>query len=278
MHYTSPIVLSALALSLVAPACSSEKCGTSDRGCVDDSESASATDVTPTGSTGTPTTTEPTTGTPGELMRCKANCAVDSDCTLDGMDIGFTCVEGECGFPSCTTDAGCQALFGGWSEPCTMTAECLTGEVCIDIGGGDGRCASQPGPGFACADFGLVEVMKPALEGGDVTVCGNVDATCKDAVCVSPCKTDADCPAELGTPHCSPDTGECRCTADSECQATMQPGFNVCLDGRCGCSSDADCAGGTNVDTCVAGSCGCSSSAACTDPVFDNVTQVCEAA
>jgi hypothetical protein len=273
MHYTSPIVL---ALILVAPACSDEKCGTSDRGCVDVTETASATDGTPTGSTGTPTT-EPTTGTPGELLRCKATCTADTDCTFDGTDIGFTCVDGECGLPSCTSDEGCRTLLSGWSEPCTMTAECFMGEACI-VHAGDGRCATQPGPGFACADFGLVEVTKPALEGGDVTVCGNIDATCKDAACIDPCSSDADCPAERGAPHCSLATGECQCTADAECQATMQPGFNVCLDGRCGCSSDADCAGGTNVDTCVAGSCGCSSSAACTDPVFDNVTQVCEAA
>ena len=123
------------------------------------------------------------------------------------------------------------------------------------------------------------ELEVRALEGGDVTVCGNIDATCKDGDCFSPCKSDADCPVGQGTPHCSPDTGECRCMADADCQATMQPGFSVCMeDGRCGCSSDFDCAGGSNVDTCVAGSCGCSSSAACTDPSFDNVVLVCEAA
>ncbi len=283
MHHASPIVLTALLVAALAVNCGGPDCGANDK-CAADSTlpntsagSTGSTSDDPTTATTEPTT-EPTTGTPGELMRCTATCTADNDCTLDGMDIGFTCVEGECGFPACTTDEACQQLFSGWSEPCTMTAGCLMGEACIDIGGGEGRCATEAGPGFACGDFGLAELTKPAVEGGDVTVCGNTDATCTDAACTSPCKSDADCPVEQGAPHCALDTGECRCSADAECQATLQPGFNVCLDGRCGCSGDADCAGGTNVDTCVAGSCGCSSTAACTDPVFDHTTQVCEAA
>ncbi len=297
MTYAAPIVLSSL-LALLAPACASPKCGegVNDRCFIPDTESGSATDVTPTStssttsptsttsttsptSTSTPTTSDSTTGTPGGLMRCTPTCSADSDCTLGGMDIGFTCIDGACGLPPCVDDLGCQTLLGGWSEPCMATAECFAGSACIDIGGGQGRCASRSGRNFKCTDVGLVELMKPALEGGALlAVCGNIDATCNDGACFDPCASDMDCPAEQGTPHCQPDTGECTCASDDECEATLQPGLSACLDGRCGCSEDAECAGGTNVDACVAGSCGCSSTAACTDPIFDNATQLCEPA
>jgi len=279
MLYTSPIVMGLLTLALLAAACNKTgECGESDRGCVEPTDSTTA--VTPTGTTGSTRADPPTTtGTPGGLMRCTPTCTADADCTLGGMDIGFTCVDGVCGLPPCADDLGCQLLFSGWSEPCTKTAECTMGAACIDIGAGEGRCATQPGRIFKCADFGLVDLMKPALaDGVTLVVCGNIDATCRDDACFDPCQSDAECSAEQGTPHCQQDTGECTCTADNECQATMQPGFNACTDGRCGCSSDVDCAGGTNVDICVAGSCACSSTAACTDPVFDNVTQICEPA
>jgi len=87
----------------------------------------------------------------------------------------------------------------------------------------------------------------------------------------APPTCDQSCPSGR---VCSSSLGCVECFLDADCGA----GNPACIDGRCGCSSDADCAGGTNVDTCVAGSCGCSSTAACTDPIFDNVTQVCDAA
>jgi len=279
MLYTSPIVLGSLILALLAAACTKPgECGESDRGCVD--PTGDTTDATPTstGPTDAPTTST-TTGTPGGLMRCTPTCTVNADCTLGGMDIGFTCVDGECGPPPCVDDLGCQQILSGWNKPCTNTAECTMGEACIDIGAGEGRCAIQPGRIFKCTDFGLVDLMMPALaDGVALVVCGNIDATCKADACFDPCQSDAECPAEQGTPHCQQATGECTCAADDECQATMQPGFTACIDGRCGCSDDADCAGGTNVDVCVTGSCACSSTAACTAPVFDNVTQLCEPA
>ena len=283
MAHAAPMTLGSLLLAVLAPACASPKCGEgiNDRCFIPGTESDSATTVTPTGPTSesSPTTSDATTGTPGGLMRCTPTCTADADCTLEGMAIGFACVEGACGLPPCVDDIGCQLFFSGWSEPCTKTAECFMGEACIDIGGGEGRCATQPGRSFKCADFGLIDLMKPALEGGAlIVVCGDTDAVCKDDACLRPCQTDEDCSADQGTPHCQPDMGQCTCTTDTECQATLQPGFNACIDGRCGCSSDADCASGTNVDVCVAGSCGCSSTAACTDPIFDHVTQICEPA
>ncbi len=290
MPYAARLLLTSLALALLAPACTNNtKCGDHERGCVDSDDSLTATTGVPTGFATEPTTTqatEPTTGgtgttaettgDPTELLRCKPTCTVDSDCLIDAMDIGFTCVAGECGLPPCLDDLGCQRTLSGWSEPCTSDRECFMGEACIAVGN-EGLCATQPGRAFACADLGLVEIVMPAVAGGDVTVCGNIDATCTAGACVSPCKTDADCPVERGTPHCQADTGQCTCASDDECQTTGQPGFTVCLAGTCGCSSDADCAGGTNVDTCVAGSCGCSTNATCTDPIFDHVTPICGA-
>ena len=239
----------------------------------------STTEPTTTGTTTTldPTTDDPTTGTtadPPGLKRCQPTCSADSDCLLGGVDIGFVCVDGQCGLPPCLDDLACQYIFGGWTDPCAATRDCAPGEACLAIDDG-GLCATVATPKFTCADLGLVAITRPAVEGRDVTVCGNLDATCTDQRCVSPCKTDADCPPELGAPHCQTATGQCICAADDDCLAALQPGFRVCLAGVCGCSSDVDCAGGANVDTCLAGACGCSSTAACTRPIFDNVTQVC---
>lgn len=243
--------------------------------CGDAGGDASAGSSTGTSSTTADTTVEPTTGEPG-LQRCEPTCEADADCTLGGDDIGFVCVDGVCGLPPCTDDDACVALLSGWSTGCGAQAECAADEVCVEIAADDGRCAVAPGPMFACADFGLEEVLRPTIEGdANATVCGSPDAACVAGACAAPCKSDAACPAFLGAPHCDRATGQCTCSSDAECLATMQPGLVACIAGRCGCTGDADCVGGTNVDTCYAGACGCAGAASCTDPVFDGATQVC---
>lgn len=210
-----------------------------------------------------------------EVMRCESLCDADADCRLGGEDLGFRCRAGVCAYPPCTSDAPCVAELSNWRRPCKAGAECAAEEVCIDVGGGDGRCALAPGA-FQCAEFGLSEVTRPALMGGAArTVCGNPDARCRQGECVAPCKGDDSCAPEMGHPHCDPASHACVCASDEECVAAGVPGYAACMSGRCGCRFDADCQGGTNVDACYAGVCGCSADAACTTPVFDGAALSC---
>lgn len=223
-------------------------------------------------------TGEPTGGaTTGEpaLMRCEPLCQGDDDCTIDGADMGFRCIEGRCAYPPCEDDARCVADLSNWKKPCAGDGECGAEERCIDIGGGAGRCALRPGT-FACADFGLQELMRPALAGGEqVVVCGNPDAVCEAGECRAPCAGDEACAPEMGHPTCEPGSGRCVCTSDQDCVDSKLPGFVACEGGRCGCRTDADCEGGANVDACYAGACGCASDQTCTVDYFDAATLVC---
>lgn len=219
---------------------------------------------------------ETTEGAPAtEVLRCESLCDVDADCRLGGEDLGFRCLDGVCGYPPCTSDAQCVAELSNWRRPCAVKGDCAAEETCIDVGGGDGRCALAPGA-LQCGDFGLSEMMRPAFVGGEArTVCGNPQAICAAGECVAPCTSDDTCAPEMGHPHCDLQARACVCESDQECVAAAVPGFAACLDGRCGCRTDADCKGGTNVDVCYAGVCGCSSDQACTSPVFDAAPLAC---
>lgn len=229
-----------------------------------------------TGSTGS--TTGPTGGATTStdmLMRCEPLCEADEQCLIDGADTGFRCLQGRCVYPPCTDDAGCVADLSGWKTACAGDDGCGGEERCIDAGGGQGRCALRPGT-FACAEFGLQELMRPALAGGEqVVVCGNPDAVCEAGECVAPCKGDDACMPEMGHPTCDTASGRCVCTSDQDCAASKVPGFAACEDGRCGCRTDADCEGGPNVDACYAGACGCASDRTCTVNYFDGAQLAC---
>jgi hypothetical protein len=210
-----------------------------------------------------------------EVTRCESLCGADVDCRLGGQDLGFRCRDGLCAYPPCSTDAHCVAELSNWRRPCAQGSECAAEEACIDVGGGDGRCALAPGS-FMCAEFGLVEVVRPTLGGGaGRTVCGNPEARCVRGECEAPCASDDACAPAMGHPHCDPATRACVCASDQECVAAGVPGYAACTRGRCGCRADADCEGGTNVDACYAGACGCSADRACTTPVFDHATLAC---
>jgi len=240
----------------------------------------SGTETTASSSSSTSATDPaPTTGEPVELQRCTPTCSLDADCLIAGQDSGFRCIAGACQVPPCSDDAACRVAASGWQDPCADQAACGPGRACIVIDGGEGRCAALEGDMFMCTDLGLVALARDPIEGGrPVLVCGDDRSTCVDDHCARPCLSDAECPPQLGQPHCDVPTGACRCSADADCQMSGQPGLTACLAGTCGCQVDADCQGGSNVDTCVAGACGCSSTAACTSPVFDHVTQICQPA
>jgi hypothetical protein len=237
------------------------------------SEATTATSSAPT-TGGTATTGGATTTSGGEPTRCVSLCESDRDCLQNGADLGFGCVAGQC-VPACASDEECVADLSGWSEPCVDQGGCGADQACIDVDGA-GRCALVPGV-FACADFGLVELMRSTIAGDmTVTVCGQGNVSCTGGQCVAPCASDTECPAAMGHPFCDVNTGQCECEVDQDCVDSQLAGYTRCIDGRCGCSSDADCAGGKNVDTCHDGVCGCSSDAACTDPVFDGAPLKCQ--
>lgn len=248
----------------------------------------SATDPT-TDATAGPTT-DPTTGTTtdtgGAGNFCIHQCASDSDCFVDGQDLGLTCQDSFCAVESsagCTDNAECVALFSGWtSTPCTSGGgECdLLGQICVQIPGGGGGCATPPGDFFMCDSIpGWAEMMVPDIDGNTVTVCGDPDAECTDrGYCLSPCKSDADC-ASPSYPICDTGTGLCGCGSDDHCATIGEPHLSVCVSGACGCGTDQQCVDGSVGDVCNEGVCGCSGDAACANVSnnFDGGMIVCRA-
>lgn len=254
----------------------------------------------PTSETATDATTDPTGAPTGTF--CQEECTADEDCKLMGADLNFKCnADGRCD-SKCADDNACVKLYSGWITPCTDQTGC-PGQACVDIGGGEGKCASVPNEMamLTCADFMLGEVMLPLIEGGPpVTVCANTDYTCNaDGVCTNPCESDQEClvapltqcdmgtgacrcaddagcmAANPNTPKCT-DAGYCGCADDTNCAAT--PNTPVCTaNGFCGCAEDANCTAAMTGDKCFEGACGCSDSTACPAKTsFDGTKFVCE--
>lgn len=182
----------------------------------------------------------------GGAMVCQHTCAADADCTIGGADIGFTCQGGSCAGEAgdaCTENAECVATLSGWVVPCAAAADC-PGQVCVDVGGGEGACATEPSDFFMCDSVpGFSELMVDDIDGNAVTVCGNGNAECQDGACFSPCQSDDDCFA--GALTCNAD-GTCGCSSDDQCAAIPMAGLDTCEGGSCiaTCAADRDC---TNV-------------------------------
>jgi hypothetical protein len=206
---------------------------------------------------------------------CKETCSKDADCTIAGQNEGYTCAGGVCSSGealTCTSNDECDALFSGWVTPCTSQMEC-EGQVCISLEG-MGRCAFAPGDGLTCDMVGMEEVQAMTIEGMAATVCGQTGTECTGGTCRNPCKSDAECYPDLGTPRCDADSGACECTGDADCAVIGAPALSKCNQGVCGCGTDADCVG-DNMDACLDGVCGCSSAAVCTVKTFDGTVQSC---
>ncbi|HWB77175.1 MAG TPA: hypothetical protein VG755_19550 [Nannocystaceae bacterium] len=180
----------------------------------------------------------------GSDMTCNYACEIDSDCWVAGMDLGYICQDSSCALANpCTQDSQCIVELSGWSQtPCTMGGgECMaTMQVCVDLGGGNGGCATAPSELLMCSTSMLEEVMVTNLDDGmAVTVCGNTSGTCNTdtGVCSVPCVDDASCNGLV----CDTDSGDCVCESDDDC------GDNRTCDvaaGTCsapGCTTDSDC-------------------------------------
>ncbi|MCA9657321.1 MAG: hypothetical protein KC486_03185 [Myxococcales bacterium] len=289
----------ACVLALALLACGSDDGGGDSEATVDPSAtSASATATTTgtdsagtdsdsggetTGDTGGSGSASDSSGSSGDTQgpnaadRCLEACEVDGDCEVNGLDVGFNCVDSRCvrDEPACVSNGQCVATTSGWLAECASQDDCLTG-ACVDIGGGEGRCATEPTTLTPCALLLLEELLYPPIEGGeDVAVCGRGAAICEeDGSCGFACSSDAQC-LSPSAPACDPDSGACECTSDDDCADV--PGASICLAGSCGCATDADCEDVDNADTCQEnGVCGCSSVDACTDErAFDGTDFVC---
>lgn len=253
--------------------------------------------ATPTTSA-TDTTMDPTSDpTAGDGQFCQEQCVADADCTIMGADIGFTCKDGRCA-GGCTDDAACVQQFSGWLVDCTEQAGCLN-QVCIDIGGGVGKCATAPSMFVTCEQLSQDEVTFPPIEGGDdLIVCANTDYQCKQGQCQLACTSDAECTIP-GLSKCDLDSGTCQCADDADCSAnpdapkcteagfcgcatdancTANPNTPTCMaNGFCGCATDDNCVASMTGDKCNNGACGCTDATACPAAgAFDGTTQVCE--
>lgn len=224
----------------------------------------------PSGDPSTDPTNDPTAGG-GQF--CQEECSVDGDCTLSGMDLGFKCTDGRCTTEGCADNNACVLQYSGWITDCTEQAGC-PGQVCIDVGGGVGKCATPPSEFLMCDVLMQAEAMYPTIEGDmDVTVCAQLDYECKDGACINPCTADADCPNAPYT-KCDTASGQCQCSDDAACMASNADTPVCGSNGFCGCAEDANCK--TNGDVCNDGACGCSDVSVCTTKAFDGTNSVCE--
>ncbi|WAS91674.1 hypothetical protein [Nannocystis punicea] len=239
---------------------------------------SSETETVPT--TAGPTTEGETNGGSGQF--CQEECAGDADCTLGGVDMGYTCQNSRCVNESfkCSTDTQCNATISGWVLDCAAQADCMMGYACVNIGDGVGKCAIVPSDFIMCETLTQEQLMADPIEGGaQIAVCGKTGAKCENEVCFDPCEANTDCPAQGGHPVCNTGTGRCECGSDADCTASGFPGFAVCNAGVCGCGQDSDCAGTMYSDKCYDGTCGCSTVDVCqTAQAFDGTMKVCEGA
>ncbi len=244
---------------------------------------------------------------PPTADQCAEECTEDGDCTIGGMDMGYTCEDNRCFKeppPGCEADAECVAQAQGWFKadsngdflpdaPCTADGPtppdtCPMGEVCcaatqICVVGG--YCATAPSMFVMCSTLMGVDVMTMKVDGTTaITVCGKgenaEDATCNTdtGVCRNPCNADSDC-LDPRHPTCNDTSGDCDCSGTSCEMGTT--GGDVCLDsgdlsGKCGCENDDDCRG-TGLNKCTDGVCGCADATVCPDmTVFGGTEYVCE--
>lgn len=203
---------------------------------------------------------------------CLHTCTADTDCTVGGMDLGLTCQSGTCtgeDAGGCTSNDECIAQLSGWTMACTSGGgECdALMQVCVDVGGGEGLCATPPSDVITCDSFGFMDYETTDIEGAPVTVCANANAECNaDGVCFSPCQSDDDCMAD-SAPVCNTGTGLCECSTDADCATIGDSAASVCNNGTCGCGVDQDCVDSAQAfgDVCYDGFCGCSGDEVCAD-------------
>jgi hypothetical protein len=222
---------------------------------------------------------------------CKETCSVDQDCWE--AEFGFeSCVQGRCS-AQCASDDACSDKGAQGRRACARDAECRSGQVCVTLGNGAGRCATAAAAG-PCAAHEWPR-MRPRAEDGAATEVCMTSLRCAAAGCVAPCagscdapgeprscdaatglcicRSDADCAEVSNAPSCDVASGRCVCKADADCKVPEAPSCDVAT-GACGCSADAQCGVGA---LCRDGACVqiCEEASTCL-PLFFGTTLSCE--
>jgi hypothetical protein len=200
---------------------------------------------------------------------CKETCTTSADC--GGTNV---CQLGAChadnGFSEkCNTDADCIPEASNWTVPCTSTANCATNSVCVDTGGGVGKCASLSSAPFCVIQPATFDM--PKIDGtGNVEVCGdNAGLLCHPVkkTCETPCTASVpDCFAQPTLKACV--NGFCGCGSNANCAS----GYCDTATGICGCDASTDCP--SSNPTCSGNKCGCNGVGECTKQ-FTSTTLSC---
>jgi len=170
------------------------------------------------------------TGNGGDAAFCSHTCTAPEDCTMEGADLGLSCISGQCRAAPvpCETSAECNVT--GW-DPCSEA--CTT--ACVIVGEEDLCALVVPSEFITCETVGMSEVQLENSEGEPVAVCMMSIYECQevdDAMqCVVPpppaCNEEGgSCPE--GT-MCDETSGACiSCAIDSECEDG-----EICHQGSC---------------------------------------------
>jgi hypothetical protein len=218
----------------------------------------------------------------GAFRACAEQCNGDADCRVFSLDFGHRCNTStrrcERFAEPCRSSVECIPEASAWIFSCMTDADCFffTDDVCVNAGGGVGRCARLP-PSGGCIEPNTDEVTLPRLgASGNATVCGNTSRTCSEGKCLPGCSTDAECAPERNGSVCDTQARLCRCVRDQDCGGAGVSRCNTAT-GHCECASDQDCSEVPNSNVCSAGRCGCSGVSACNaERTFSGTTYVCE--
>jgi len=196
-------------------------------------------------------------------------CATKEDCPADNYATEFSCVNGGCigKLRSCDTDQECgqwcQETYPDSPGTCEdLHLECQTWELC---GSQHSGCVSTPGDCAVKADCPAdIYSYTYACEGGNCVgelrdcdndeqcgqwcmdtypdqpaVCANLNLSCRPMLCnpghfqcvsVTPCQSEADCPADNYAYIYQCQNGTCKgqlrnCASDQQCNQWCQDGY-----------------------------------------------------
>jgi hypothetical protein len=205
---------------------------------------------------------------------CVETCTTDANCGSGHICNQFgRCQQDDTFAEVCNVDADCIPEASGWNSDCDQDSDCpgaAFGQVCVNIGGGIGKCATGATAPSCFLQPNTFDM--PKIDGsGNVSVCGdNTSQKCHPQLkfCAIACTTSGDCTLVPGSPACV--SGLCGCNANSQCTS----GFCNTTTGACGCDSSGDCSS-TNNSECINGTCGCNGTNDCTQ-AFPGTTLACQ--
>jgi hypothetical protein len=190
------------------------------------------------GCTGSKTAQDMTKVESGTISVCKSD--------------GYGCNGNLCQLP-CTNDAKCWAEYSFEAIACTTDANCsgltFAPGVCVDIGGGLGRCFTDADAAGSCT-AGTSRSATKLVGGAAVNVCALDTLSCVSGSCGFAISTTPCTPPSTGCggayPDCVVDT--CVCNGSS-CGGTNDPQHPTCdsATGLCSCADASTCTVGTKV-------------------------------